>query len=357
MLRMFLVLSIVVFAYGCKQNGSNNSTSDSTVTDNVSVDNNNNTQDNIEFEMLQFDPTVVSKLSGVEGDLLYGYKWKDKAGLNLLVFTRATGFESWNDPDCNGCGDQYVYLKVYHFAGTEDSYSLVRLIQDGNQDGCGDPPFGLECDFYDQSISITDLDKDGYAEATFMYHILCASELTPVPTKLMMIENGEKYAIRGDSYIPDFQMGGEKNIDFGDDNNELLQFASQTWDKFCKPNPNGNSSTTTTDDFAQFWTTFQAAIASNSKQQLLNLCTNDMKDFLNTQYSSHVNDKMKTDVANTTANDVKNISITAEVYSDTKRIYFYVEHYGDPQGVGSSFGFWFEKINGKWMVTQPQIGG
>lgn len=49
-----------------------------------------------------------------------------------------------------------------------------------------------------------------------------------------------------------------------------------------------------------------------------------MKDFLNNQNPQFVNDKMKTDVAKTSATDVKNLSITADVYSDTKRIYYYV---------------------------------
>ncbi|MBN2663652.1 MAG: hypothetical protein JXR68_08370 [Bacteroidales bacterium] len=241
---LVIVLFFVVFIFGCKQSSDNNSTDDNSSNnvvndDNVVNDNDvvNNNNDDIIFEMMQFDPSIVSKLSGIQGNLLYGYKWKDKAGINLLIFTRATKFEDWNEPDCAGCGDNYVMLKAYHFAGTEDNYSLVRVVQDGNQDGCGDPPFALECDFYDKSISITDLDNDGYAEATFMYYILCASELTPVPTKLMMLENGEKYAIRGDSYIPDFQKGGEKNIDFAGAGNSLLDFASQTWDKFCTPKP------------------------------------------------------------------------------------------------------------------------
>ncbi len=97
--------------------------------------------------------------------------------------------------------------------------------------------FGLENEFYKNSISITDLNENGYAEITFMYFMLCASELTPVPTKLIMLENNEKYAIRGDSYIYEYQMGGEKNLDLGDADQILKDYASETWDKFCTPMP------------------------------------------------------------------------------------------------------------------------
>ncbi len=226
-------LSIIFFVASCKSETTNEDENQDT-TENVVNDHNVEKQDDVvELEMLKFDPSIVNKLSGIEGDLLYGYKWKDKAGLNLLIFTREEKFVPWPDAEYDDMGDNFVYLKAYHFSGTDDSYSLVRLVQDGETEGCGSPPFALECDFFEKSISITDLNKNGYAEATFMYYNLCSSELSPIPTKLMMLENGEKYAIRGNSYIVEFDMGGEKNIDFGDADKELLDYASQTWDKFC----------------------------------------------------------------------------------------------------------------------------
>ncbi|MBN2891710.1 MAG: hypothetical protein JXL97_07575 [Bacteroidales bacterium] len=235
LLVMLVFASMILFS--CKNESANDENNSSDNNTEVTDNNGKTNEPSVEIEMLEFDPSIVNKLSGIKGALQYGYKWKDKAGYNLLIFTRATAFKQWEDADYDGMGDNFVYLKVYHFSGTEESYSLVRLVQDGETEGCGDPPFAIDCDFYDKSISITDLDKDGYAEATFMYYILCASEITPVPTKLIMIENGEKYAIRGDSYLMEIKMGGEKDIDFGNAPDQLLDFASQTWDKFCASKP------------------------------------------------------------------------------------------------------------------------
>ncbi len=222
---LFFFVIISAFVFSCKNIDNENKSevsNDSTAVSDVA-----------DFEIMEFDKEVVGKLSDIQGDFVKGYKWKDKAGLNLLIFTRATDLKSWNDPDCEGCGDQYVYLKAYHFAGTESNYSLVRLVQDANQEGCGDPPFGLESDFVYEAISLTDLDKDGYAEVTFMYYCLCASEFSSIPFKLIMLENGEKYAIRGETGLPGNGVAPEKNIDFGNAPKELTEYANQQWDKYC----------------------------------------------------------------------------------------------------------------------------
>lgn len=234
-LLIITVLSVVMFVFSCKNadNTENTGESDSSIVDGK--------PDGI--SVLTFDPSIVKKLKNIEGTLEYGYSWSDKSGINLLIFTKAEKFVQWKGEE-EGMGDKYVYLKVYHFAGNNDDYKLVRMIQDSNQEACMNPPFDLAGNFIHESISITDLDNDNYAEATFMYLILCASELTPVPTKLLMIENGEKYAIRGDSYIKEFNQGGEKNIDFEGAPKEFVDYASKKWDMFCAPNPTGNKTKT-----------------------------------------------------------------------------------------------------------------
>ncbi len=190
------------------------------------------------FEKLTFDKSVVKNLSNIEGELQYGFSWKDKAGVNQLLFTKDIKFvQSKGEED--GMGDIFGYLKAYHFTGENNNYKLIRMIQDGNSQGCSSPPFGLDFDFYEKSISITDLDNNGYGEVIFMYYVLCASELSPVPTKLMLLENGEKYAIRGDSYIADFNIGGEKNMDASIRklDTKIQDFVNQTWEQFCKTKP------------------------------------------------------------------------------------------------------------------------
>jgi hypothetical protein len=220
---LFFVLAILMFS--CQNSNKENSL-------------NENGGDSQTFQMLTFSKDVLKKLSNIEGDFLYGFSWIDKAGVNQLLFTKAVKFVQMRGEE-QGIGDEFGYLKAYHFAGENDNYKLIRMIQDGNSQGCSSPPFAIDLDFYEKSISITDLDENGYAEVVFMYYILCASEICPVPTKLMLLENGEKHAIRGDSYIAEINIGGEKNTDasFKKLNPKIQDLANQTWEKFCKTKP------------------------------------------------------------------------------------------------------------------------
>lgn len=335
---------VAMFLFAC---GGENTENNNTENENQNETTTNETSSNSKsFEMLNFDSGIMSEISEIEGDLLYGYKWKDKAGINNLIFTKAEKFVKDSDPEYQDFGDQYVYLKAYHYTGDAGNYKQVRMIQDWNQEPCSTPPFALDGDFIKESITFTDLNENGFAEATFMYSILCASEISPVPTKLMMLENGEKYAIRGNSYIREFDTGGEKNIDFGKADQKLVEHASQLWDKYCTPNPNGNS----TDDFAQFWKEFQNAIANNDRKALEKISTKNMKEFYDQNYDHHINDRMRKEVAKATVAYVEKCTKEAERNINKDRLFYYEE-------TGSTFGFWFEKINGKWLIVGPQIGG
>jgi hypothetical protein len=70
--------------------------------------------------------------------------------------------------------------------------------------------------FAEGSLQITDVDGDGVGEITFAYRVGCVSDMSPVTLKLLVLEGGEKYIIRGTTVI-DFgdgdRVGGDKNVD------------------------------------------------------------------------------------------------------------------------------------------------
>ena len=56
----------------------------------------------------------------------------------------------------------------------------------------------------------------------------------------MLLENGEKYAIRGDEYIQEYYPeSGKKEFDaeFKKAPASFKKHASKLWDKYCKVNP------------------------------------------------------------------------------------------------------------------------
>lgn len=108
-------------------------------------------------------------------------------------------------------------------------------------------------------------------------------------------------------------------------------------------------------DFETFWKKFKKTVASNDKAAFMKLCSPQMKKFFEHQsYESFVNDRMKKEIAKATAKDITDHGESGKLF-----VYevVYEENPQDGTAGASTFGFFFKKINGKWMVHQPQIGG
>ena len=72
-----------------------------------------------------------------------------------------------------------------------------------------------------------------------MYRLGCTGDASPVPLKLMMLENSDKYAIRGTTLVDldkiyggGGKLGGEKEVDasFKNAPKGFLDFANEQWE-------------------------------------------------------------------------------------------------------------------------------
>ena len=131
----------------------------------------------IEYDKPNFKSIPLAKSYS---DILDIYTWKDDLGKNTLIITSR-----------EGCGDGYNYcdLRAYHYS--DDSIFgnkpvLVREIKDFENG------LGIELD----GVRLTDVDRNEIAEISITYTIRSRSVDT---VKLIMLEKGEKYAIRGKS--------------------------------------------------------------------------------------------------------------------------------------------------------------
>jgi len=59
----------------------------------------------------------------------------------------------------------------------------------------------LAAKFHEAAFAITDLDHDGIAEITFGYELSCRSETVPGAYKLIVLEDGAQYMLRGETRI------------------------------------------------------------------------------------------------------------------------------------------------------------
>ena len=120
----------------------------------------------------------------------------------------------------------------YHYVSSGGSFSLLWKINDF----INDCMFDLTLDFIPGSLSITDLNNNGIAESTFLYKMACRSDVSPSELKLMMHENDNKYALRGNMLVKvqGFTGGGSYKVDKAFDSapDGFLDYAKSQWKEF-----------------------------------------------------------------------------------------------------------------------------
>jgi hypothetical protein len=131
--------------------------------------------------------------------------WSDKNGGNILIFSSRESTRTIADVEVRS-----VYLNVEHVAVAGAKTKQLRLVRDKVED-CD---FDLTAEFIDQATQVTDLDNDGVSEVTFAYWIACRSDVSPLTIKLLVLENGQKYILRGNSVVP---VGNEEGETWGGD--------------------------------------------------------------------------------------------------------------------------------------------
>lgn len=124
-------------------------------------------------------------------------------------------------------------LLAYHAADMgEGDYRILRRLLDFVEK-C---EFDLILDMIPGSLTVTDLDSNRYGEITFVYQLGCLSDVSPLDAKLMLLENGNKYAIRGTTSIKNGGevMQGEKkpSTNFEEAPEALQTYANMQWDRF-----------------------------------------------------------------------------------------------------------------------------
>jgi hypothetical protein len=136
---------------------------------------------------------TLDKRMAYKGKYMDGLVWKDESGENTIFLTYdANEKESKRD----------IYVYQYRIVG--DKCSLVWDIQDFSGALC-------EMTFAGGSLQLLDLDRDGILEVCFIYQNVCDGN-DPYTTKLMLMHNGQKLAIRG-KFSPEDNAEVEKTVD------------------------------------------------------------------------------------------------------------------------------------------------
>ncbi len=144
------------------------------------------------IQRLSFSKKSIPKEISYKGDVMGGLHFADKNGDNWVIISRTETRPVEDDP-------LWIsrVLQIRHSAiGSDGAVRELRVVR-GRVNECF-VRADLEVDV--KKMSLTDLDADGIAEVTFGYRQACVPdgvEAIDYGYKLLTLENGGKYIIRG----------------------------------------------------------------------------------------------------------------------------------------------------------------
>lgn len=159
-----------------------------------------------------------------DGKIVSGAKWEDKNGLNILIITETEEKTSGD----NRSKELFAYQYIINGDDAKQLWKVNDFIKE-----C---PVDLMLSLIPGSITVTDINKDGVAENTFLYRMSCKGDVSPDDMKLIMHEGETKYAIRGSmiQVMEGKKYGGEMKVDpsFNKAPIGFFAFAQEQWKKF-----------------------------------------------------------------------------------------------------------------------------
>ncbi len=163
------------------------------------------------------------------GSVIAMAKWDDRLGSNILIVTETA--ENSNEDN------RSKELFGYHYISDNSGYSQLWKINDFIRE-C---PVDLTLEYIPNSLVITDLDKNGTGESSFLYKMSCKGDVSSDDMKLIMHEGKNKYAIRGTMELVMngrvLEKGNMKtDPSFDKAPEEFLGFAVKQWNKFKTEN-------------------------------------------------------------------------------------------------------------------------
>ncbi len=165
-----------------------------------------------------------------DGHFVAGLEWTDSTGKNVAVFSQT------NEQGSEG------ESRTLHAAGfrlSKESVRRVWLVQDWVKD-CD---LDLTCYFETSSFEVTDLDSNGLGEVSFVYRMACNGGMDYIEEKLLLVEDGKKFPVRGETQWELSEKGdsdhydGPMRVDRSFDHAPAIfrSFAVEKWRKYRRP--------------------------------------------------------------------------------------------------------------------------
>lgn len=152
-------------------------------------------------------------------NVVYNFKWKDDLGDNYLILTNQKKDTSIQKTMYGGKW-RTGYIEVFHFLADGTSIQLLKYLKENTEPCDG----SYVNNFIDNSIMLTDLNKDGIGEVTLQYMYACRSDPSPAKKTLIFMENGAISRLNG--YMMNKMINGkirkEMNFEIHNKSNQEL---------------------------------------------------------------------------------------------------------------------------------------
>jgi hypothetical protein len=146
-----------------------------------------------QLEALKAAPSWLT----TKGTFTGGIRWHDNNGENVVVVSTRSE-------------DASRFLRIQHVVRVDGGAPReLRQLSDTVQ-GCGED---IVLRLVERSLALTDLDHDGLDEASFSYLVGCRRDMSPVAMKLVLLENGDKYIMRGEQEMYVRKKDGSLELD------------------------------------------------------------------------------------------------------------------------------------------------
>lgn len=184
-----------------------------------------------EIIMKDFNKNDLPSDVKFEGNIIGGKRWSDKNGENIIILTttklHSSGKKGYDDESERG-----KELYAYQYVKKSEEWSQLWKVNDFIN-SC---PVDVTLEFIEGSLKVTDINKNGIGETTFLYKMACRGDVSPCDLKLIMHEGEAKYALRGQMrlFVDGKWYGGDYKIDksFDDAPSGYLEYAKEMWSKF-----------------------------------------------------------------------------------------------------------------------------
>ncbi|MEN9487059.1 MAG: hypothetical protein RIR56_747 [Bacteroidota bacterium] len=176
-----------------------------------------------------------------KSEIIKAYQYKDKLGFHYtFIAKKGPEFIKTLPHEMEDSQDIELFAQSFLLNSETKNYDKEWQIYDL----VNDCPLDISGDFFSEAFQITDVNQNNLSEVWILYKLGCRGGVDPLDMKIIMYENGKKYAMRGTEKIiisynkntkNNNYTGGKYTYDeafLNSKDQKILEFSKKLWNKY-----------------------------------------------------------------------------------------------------------------------------